>query len=85
MDTVLSSPALEERMLERCKVFLFVTSSPPPNPKRQRPLPGAKSKTTVERVVSVVVAQPIKEALRVVKDAETGDGHVDSGGGVMCE
>jgi N-acetyltransferase len=82
VDLVLSAPPLEGVMLERCKVFLFVTASPPPM-RRTRLLPGSKQRSSTERVVGVVVAQPIKIAMRVVR--ETDGRAVDSGGGVMCE
>lgn len=85
VDTVLSSPALDPPMLERCRIFLYVTSSPPPTPKKARPLPGAKQRANVERVVSVVVAQPIKVAMRVLGDGEQSSGCIDSGSGIMCE
>jgi N-acetyltransferase len=85
VDTVLSSPALSLPILERCKIFLLVTSSPPPVKKRSKPTPGGKPKQPVERVVGVVVAQPIKVALRVLREGESGTSPIDSGGGVMCE
>jgi N-acetyltransferase len=82
VDTVLSSPPLPTVILDQCKIFLYLTSSPPPSRKRQR-IPNSKS---VERVVSVVVAQPINEAMRVLRPGETFDVPVvDSGGGVVCE
>jgi len=85
VDTVLSSPALDPPMLERCRIFLFVTSSPPPTSKKARPLPGGKQRPNVDRIVSVVVAQPIKVAMRVLRDGEPSTGCVDSGSGIMCE
>ncbi|KAK6907203.1 hypothetical protein I203_101193 [Kwoniella mangroviensis CBS 8507] len=73
VDRVLSSPPLPQAILERCKVFLFVTSSPPPasSTKRQK-LDSSISIKVVqrERVVGVVVAQGIKWAMRVLKDGE---------------
>lgn len=84
VDTVLDAPRLEDSMLERCKIFLLVTSSPPPTIKRSRLVPGSKPKV-IERIVGVVVAQPIKTAMRVVSVSDTSGRVVDSGGGVMCE
>ncbi|WVW79992.1 hypothetical protein I302_101965 [Kwoniella bestiolae CBS 10118] len=73
VDRVLSSPPLPPAILERCKIFLFVTSSPPPvsTAKRQK-LDNSISKKVVqkERVVGVIVAQGIKWAMRVLKDGE---------------
>ena len=87
VDTVLSAPPLPEAILDQCNVFLFLTSSPPPtSAKRSRPIPGSKRKDDQERVVSVVVAQPIKVAMRVLRPGEDSDvSVVDSGGGVVCE
>ncbi|WOO78984.1 N-acetyltransferase ESCO2 [Vanrija pseudolonga] len=86
VDTVLSAPALPPAIRERCKLFLAVTASPAPvkqGAKRARPIaPPGKNR---ERVVGVVVAQPIKWAMRVLRDGEEGEGVVDSGGGVMCD
>ena len=91
VDTVLSSPSLPPAILESCKIFLFVTADAPPNGKRQKVLAGDKKST--ERIVSVVVAQPIKVAMRVLRsnDGRLDEGQaerkgiVDSGGGVICE
>jgi hypothetical protein len=81
IDTVLSSPPLPPAILEKCKIFLFTTTSPPPG--RLQPTKGAPK----ERVVSVVVSQPIKWAMRVLTPNEKGSGGnvVDSGEGVLCE
>ena len=85
VDTALSSPALPQVILEQCKIFLFVTKSPPPSAKRIRILPTAKQNSR-ERVVAVVVAQKIKWALRVLRTGEAAPGTmVDSGGGVICD
>lgn len=84
VDTVLDAPRLEDDMLERCKIFLLVTASPPPVQKKPRLAPGPKQKT-MERVVGVVVAQPIKVAMRVTKGSDDQAQAVDSGGGVICE
>ncbi|KAL1410260.1 hypothetical protein Q8F55_004266 [Vanrija albida] len=86
VDTVLSAPALPPAIRERCKLFLGVTASPAPvkqGAKRARPI-GAPAKNR-ERVVGVVVAQPIRWAMRVLREGESGEGVVDSGGGVMCD
>ncbi|OCF32379.1 hypothetical protein I316_06049 [Kwoniella heveanensis BCC8398] len=84
VDLVLSSPPLPPAIIERCKIFLLLTSSPPPPPashrskssttKRQRLDPvlsavAAKKSSGKERVVSVVVAQGIKWAMRVLASA----------------
>lgn len=86
VDTVLSAPPLPPAIRERCKLFLGVTASPAPvkqGAKRSRPIaPPGKNR---ERVIGVVVAQPIKWAMRVLRDGEEGQGVVDSGSGVMCE
>ena len=50
--------------------------------KRQRVLTG-KGKG-MERIIGVVVSQPIETAMRVLKEGEEGNS-VDSGGGVLCE
>ncbi|WVQ62728.1 uncharacterized protein L199_000876 [Kwoniella botswanensis] len=99
VDRVLSSPPLPRAILERCKIFLFVTSSPPPasSTKRQK-LDNSISRNVVqrERVVGVVVAQGIKWAMRVLKDGEQLQGEgaereqkvvVESGGfgNVTCD
>ncbi|ORY25853.1 hypothetical protein BCR39DRAFT_589986 [Naematelia encephala] len=93
VDTVLSSPPLPSSILSTCKIFLFLTASPPPSSsaKRPRPLPRGladpkdSKRQAKERVVAVVVAQPIKWAMRVLKPAETIQQVVDSGGGVLCD
>ena len=82
VDTVLSAPALPTPILDTCKIFLFVTSSPPPSGKR---LKSASKISNRERIVSVVIAQPIKVAMRVLRGDEAGTGGIDSGGGVVCE
>jgi len=62
-------------------MFLFTTSSPPPGR-----LKSTQKGPPKERVVSVVVAQPIKWAMRVLKPNEGKGGQVvDSGEGVLCE
>ncbi|KAL7419611.1 hypothetical protein Q5752_005523 [Cryptotrichosporon argae] len=83
VDTVLSSPPLPPAIRAHCKVFLVTTSAPPPakTAKRQRPS-GAKD---TDRVVAVVVAQPIKWAMRVLPADERIEGAVDSGDGVFCD
>lgn len=87
VDMVLSAPPLPAAILNACKIFLLVTSSPPPlaEGKRRRLLEaradGAKPR---DRVVGVVVSQPIKWAMRVLREDEEGNG-IDSGGGVMFE
>ncbi|WWC99164.1 hypothetical protein V866_006059 [Kwoniella sp. B9012] len=99
VDRVLSSPPLPQAILERCKIFLFVTSSPPPtNSTKRQKLDNSISKKVVqrERVVGVVVAQGIKWAMRVLKDGEQLQGEgaekeqkvvVESGGfgSVTCD
>ncbi|ORX36301.1 hypothetical protein BD324DRAFT_651542 [Kockovaella imperatae] len=84
VDTVLSAPALPTPILDTCKIFLFLTTSPAPSGKRLRPGSSAKG-SNKERIVSVVVAQPIKTAMRVLKEMESVDHQVDSGGGVVCD
>jgi len=81
IDTVLSSPPLPPVILDQCKIFLFTTTSPPPG--RLQPTRGAPK----ERIVSVVVAQPIKWAMKVLSPQEKGEGGrvIDSGEGVLCE
>ena len=83
IDTVLSSPPLPSAILDRCKVFLFTTTSPPPG----RLKPGQNKGAPKERVVSVVVSQPIKWAMKVLRSNENvkGGSIVDSGEGVLCE
>lgn len=81
IDTVLSSPPLPSAILDQCKIFLFTTTSPPPGR-----LKGTQKGAPKERVVSVVVSQPIKWAMRVLKPNEGKGGQVvDSGEGVLCE
>ncbi|WVR03963.1 hypothetical protein IAU60_000962 [Kwoniella sp. DSM 27419] len=81
VDTVLSSPSLPAPILDRCKIFLFLTCSPPPQPsrvstssggaKRLRPdIEGIKRALPKERVVSVVVAQGIKWAMRILPEGD---------------
>ena len=92
VDTVLSSPPLPPSILDACKIFLFITASSPPamSGKRRRldkTIDGSR-KDMRERVVSVVVAQGIKWALRVLRPADERGGReeaIDSGGGVLCE
>ncbi|ODO06180.1 hypothetical protein L198_01412 [Cryptococcus wingfieldii CBS 7118] len=95
VDLVLSAPALPPPILAQCKIFLFLTSSPPPPPsestaKRQKLDPTLRqaNKDGRERVISVVVAQGIKWAMRVLKDGEGVDKKVVETGGfgsVSCE
>ncbi|WVQ79064.1 hypothetical protein IAT38_001157 [Cryptococcus sp. DSM 104549] len=102
VDRVLSSPPLPPPILDRCKIFLFLTASPPPPPppskqaKRPRVDVSKTSGQGKERVVSVVVAQGIKWAMRVLGYGEklgegaSGEGGkrvVESGGlgSVMCD
>ncbi|EIW68890.1 hypothetical protein TREMEDRAFT_68850 [Tremella mesenterica DSM 1558] len=89
VDTVLSSPPLPTAILSQCKVFLFLTSSPPSNThKRSKPNVGQQGRSQKERVVGVVVAQKIKWAMRVLRPGEQlGEDVrvVDSGGGVICD
>jgi N-acetyltransferase len=89
VDTVLSAPALPPDMLARCKLFLAVTACEPPATPGAKRRPGPKPKEGgTERVVGVVVAQPIKWAMRVLRDTAAdaeGGQVVDSGDGVMCE
>lgn len=87
VDTVLSAPALPPSILKACKIFLLVTSSPPPLAvgKRRKLLEArADNAKPRERIVGMVVSQPIKWAMRVLREDEKGNG-IDSGGGVMCE
>jgi N-acetyltransferase len=79
VDGVLSASPLTPKMREACKLVLAVSSCPPPNAKR-----GAKADGR-ERIVGVVVAQPIKTAMRVLRTGEDVDNKVDSGGGVVCD
>lgn len=79
VDGVLSASPLTPRMREACKLVLAVSSCPPPNAKRGTKADGR------ERIVGVVVAQPIKTAMRVLRTGEDVDNKVDSGGGVVCE
>lgn len=83
VDTVVAAPALPIEIRERCKLVLALTADPPPAGRR---LPGRPIEKG-ERVVGAVVVQPIKWAMRVLRDGEdvTGSGGVDSGGGVVCE
>ena len=77
VNTVLSSPALPQSMLSKCKIYLFVTSSSPPIlPTNKRPKSSLQTKKTksVDRVVGCVVAQPIKVGMKVVQNP--GDGNV---------
>ncbi|OXG46127.1 hypothetical protein J010_05855 [Cryptococcus neoformans] len=76
VDRVLSAPPLPPAILDRCKIFVFLTHSPPPPPsssKRMKLDPTdnklGKNKDK-ERVVSVVVAQGIKWAMKVLKEGE---------------
>ncbi|WWD16679.1 hypothetical protein CI109_101109 [Kwoniella shandongensis] len=96
VDLVLSSPPLPLAILDQCKIFLFVTSSPAPPPssssaKRPRlDMSHAKSlssSASKERIVSVVVAQGIKTAMRVLRNGERVEGGVESGGfgSVTCD
>ncbi|WVQ73755.1 hypothetical protein IAR50_003335 [Cryptococcus sp. DSM 104548] len=97
VDLVLSAPALPPSILAQCKIFLFLTSSPPPPPpeataKRQKldPTLSKANKDGKERVISVVVAQGIKWAMRVLRDGEGVEGKekvVETGGfgSVSCE
>lgn len=78
IDISLSSPALPREILDRCKVYLAITSSPPPAPPGQlkaRPNPLSKGKGKgkdegKERVVGAVVSQGIKWAMRVLDEGE---------------
>nr|XP_018264561.1 uncharacterized protein I303_02731 [Kwoniella dejecticola CBS 10117]OBR86719.1 hypothetical protein I303_02731 [Kwoniella dejecticola CBS 10117] len=99
VDRVLSSPPLPPAIMQRCKIFLFVTSSPPPLSKssvakKRQKLDTAISKKVVqkERVIGVVVAQGIKWAMRVLSDGEVqnkpkGKVVIESGGfgSVTCD
>ena len=87
VDTVLSSPTLPTPILDTCKVFFFVTLSDPPSSKRLKrvPAPSAKDRKPRERIVSVVVAQPIKVGMKVLCRGENVAGQVNSGDGVVCE
>ncbi|WWC68775.1 uncharacterized protein I206_102710 [Kwoniella pini CBS 10737] len=78
VDRVLSSPPLPPTIIERCKIFLFVTSSPPLPSKlsnKRQKLDTSISKKVVqkERVIGVVVAQGIKWAMRVLKVNDQSD------------
>lgn len=79
VDGVLSASPLTAGMREHCKLILAVTSSSPPNAKRRT------KEDARERIIGVVVAQPIKHAMRVLNHDEDVAGKVDSGGGVVCE
>lgn len=74
VDTVLSAPALPPAIRERCKLFLAISGDSKKSERKKE-----------ERVVGVVVSQPIKSALRVLSESEDASGMVDSGGGVVCE
>lgn len=81
VDAVLSASPLTPRMREHCKLILAITSCAPPKGKTKR----WTKEDARERIVGVVVAQPIKHAMRVLGGDEDIDGKVESGGGVMCE
>ncbi|KAK4689903.1 N-acetyltransferase, partial [Tremellales sp. Uapishka_1] len=83
VDTVLSSPPLPTPILDACKVFLLLTAAPPPCGKRRK----VEKVSTKERIIGVVVAQPIKWAMRIIRSGEeaAGTSRIDSGGGVMCD
>lgn len=95
VDLSLSSPPLPPAILERCRIFLLITSSQPPlsaTGKRKPSLSasGQSGKSAKgERIVSIVVAQGIKWAMRVLDSQDASDKAgikvVDSGGGVICE
>jgi len=86
VDKVLSAPALPPAILTHCKLFLAVTASEPPALPNAKRRPGPKPKEGgAERVVAVVVSQPIKWAMRVLHEGEESGRAVDSGDGVMCE
>lgn len=72
VDTLLSAPPLPSEILERCKIFLFTTSSQPPstNNKRLKTSTGTGNPKAVERVVGCVVVQPIKTGMRVLQGHE---------------
>jgi hypothetical protein len=72
VDTLLSAPPLPSDILERCKIFLFTTSSQPPSPgtKRLKASTGMGNPKAVERVVGCVVVQPIKTGMRVLQGDE---------------
>lgn len=73
VDTVLSAPSLPSEILERCKIFLFTTSSQPPSTGSKRlkaSSAGTASAKAVERVVGCVVVQPIKTGMRVLQGDE---------------
>ncbi|CAK9783366.1 hypothetical protein CC85DRAFT_90012 [Cutaneotrichosporon oleaginosum] len=78
VDGVLSASPLTPKMRDACKLVLATTTSPPPNAKR-----GVK--VDRERIVGVVVAQPIETAMRVLHSGEDVKDSVDSGGGVVCD
>lgn len=76
VDTVLSAPPLPPPIRARCKLVVAVASG------------SGGGKKPDDRVVGVVVAQPIKTAMRVLSDTDDKEGKpglVDSGGGVVCE
>lgn len=79
VDGVLSASPLTPGMRKHCKLILAITSSAPPKGNRWT------KEDARERIVGVVVAQPIKHAMRVLVGDEDVDGKVESGGGVMCE
>ncbi|KAK8861414.1 hypothetical protein IAR55_002233 [Kwoniella newhampshirensis] len=97
VDLVLSSPPLPPAILDQCKIFVFLTSSPAPPPSSstaKRPRldvsslkVSSSSSVGKERIVSVVVAQGIKFAMRVLSDGESVAGGVESGGfgSVTCD
>ncbi|GMK56659.1 hypothetical protein CspeluHIS016_0304990 [Cutaneotrichosporon spelunceum] len=78
VDGVLSASPLTPKMREACKLVLAITSSLPLNVKAAK-VDGR------ERIVGVVVAQPIKTAMRVLGNDEDTEDKVDSGGGVVCD
>jgi N-acetyltransferase len=92
VDTVLSSPPLPSAIMAQCKIFLFTTSSPAPS-RRLQPR-TTSDRTPKERVVAIVVSQPIKWAMKLIGNtkAKVSDQTqlppgetVDSGDGVLCE
>lgn len=96
VDRVLSAPPLPPAILNRCKVFVFLTHSPPPPPSSSKrvKLDPTDSKLgkdkDKERVVSVVVAQGIKWAMKVLKEGKMETENcktIESGGfgSVTCE
>ena len=75
IDISLSSPPLPAAILERCKLYLAITSSPPPTRAASRNLTPSerslqfknKAEAGKERVVGAVLSQGIKWAMRVLE------------------